>query len=1624
MDFSIPPGLPVKEVTKLQELTQEYHDGDVTMKGYNRKRQEILERGGLSGTPIGSPTSNVKRYPGHARNHSLASTVRSRRSQTTPQKDNYTVDTSSLLSSRQNSLSMYKVTTRNSSSLNSKASPIKSLGESGAAEPTSPIYKPMVPLLPRTESAPMSDSLPYILRARSQLYEREAAFISINYKNKENAITWDKLYLRAERVAYELTKHKLYKMAKVLLWFNKDDLVEFTVSLLGCFIAGMVAVPVSLQTYSLSEITQIVGLTSATLSLISEDCLKQIDHLEYGDNSKIKLTKNGFLSQMTFVMTEDLGIYSKAKKNKPTFDIPNVSYIEFTRTPLGRLSGVVIKHKILTKQLETMASILNSRRQPHWTTGDVKRSYKNRRTNSRYTVLSSLDPTRSTGLIFGVLFNIFTGNLLLTVDDRLLQQAGLYENIINKHRVNILLNDQLQLKQVVINYLDNPAMVTSKKNKIDMCCVKWCLTSCTNIDTEVTDMIVHKWLKNLGCLDASQCYSPMLTLLDFGGVFISLRDQLGHLENFPIHDPKLRLQDELFIDKEQLKENVVKPSITAMINSSSSTKDYLRLSCFGFPIPDATVCIVNPDDSTLVPDLTIGELWISSPSITDEFYQMDKINEFVFNARLNFKKMTDILKWTVSSTQAIKESFDRLDMIMEICSPGETFIRTKLMGFVHNGKIYVLSLIEDMFLQNKLIRLPNWSHTSDVTRAKALDKARNTESAPKKEVTEKIESLKSKRIVQTYYLQHVTENVVRMVDKALEVSVFELPQNKEEHFLIMAIESPLASNPSAALVQSNLSMATQQKQQLEKKMTAVVEQIYKILWIFHRIQPLCILLVAPGSLPRRYCSLEIANSTVEKRFLSGLLNSKFVKFQVDNVILDFIPHSSFVNESIFSEHLSTLRHDAIAQDVMDLTGSAPGDTWQTSGIDYREKSLDYRTNTDLTPFPNILEILEWRSRKHGDEHAFSDGVSSASSSAANSNSFHSKVSWKSFLSIIGCFVKKIVQSKTPLKTGDHVIVLCDNSVEYVAMVLACFYCNLVVIPIATLNDSHPVEEVDFLLSVVLNYKVRRIFVDSKMQAILDDGTDISRALKRYKHLIPKITTFSKIKKKADVSFSSLKALLKEKHGTNSVTSQGCVVWIDRERDNQKEINVVMTHKILLNMCKIIKETLQLTSDSPLISTYMHTAGLGFIQSCLLGIYVGTTTSFFNFDDILSDATSFLIALQNLNVKDLILSPEMLYAVLDQANSIVQKGKSMPSGRKDSKSAKPVVRPDFLRKVMNIMIPSKGRPRTMAIQNTLKKYPSIMISPAQLNYVYQHIFNPLISLRSYLGIPPVDIYLDPVSLREGMVREVDPNTLPIAELDQYLHLQDSGIVPVCTDLSIVNPETLQPCYENEIGELWCCSEANVYDYNISQIMPAAQRMGVAKNKSSRGSLTKLPFISAQFKSKLGGEADNGLSYLRTGDLGFIKNIRCTDSRDSVLSLSVLYVLGSINETIEVLGLTHFVTDLETTVKNAHACVYNCLVAKVGGLVSCVVECRGNKTYEYSNLTPLIVAALLERNGVVLDLCCFIKPRSINYAIKNWQNNRMTILSDWVKGKLKIETQFGINYGENNAIYLLSDFDNRL
>lgn len=137
--------------------------------------------------------------------------------------------------------------------------------------------------------------------------------------------------------------------------------------------------------------------------------------------------------------------------------------------------------------------------------------------------------------------------------------------------------------------------------------------------------------------------------------------------------------------------------------------------------------------------------------------------------------------------------------------------------------------------------------------------------------------------------------------------------------------------------------------------------------------------------------------------------------------------------------------------------------------------------------------------------------------------------------------------------------------------------------------------------------------------------------------------------------------------------------------------------------------------------------------------------------------------------------------------------------------------------------------------------------------------------------------------------VDPDTEPHALL-----VQDSGMVPVSTQISIVNPETNQLCLVGEYGEIWVQSEANAHSFYGSKERLDAER----------------------FNGRT-VDGDPNARYVRTGDLGFLHNVtRPIGANGAPVDMQVLFVLGSIGDTFEVNGLNHFSMDIESSIERCH------------------------------------------------------------------------------------------------------------
>jgi hypothetical protein len=255
---------------------------------------------------------------------------------------------------------------------------------------------------------------------------------------------------------------------------------------------------------------------------------------------------------------------------------------------------------------------------------------------------------------------------------------------------------------------------------------------------------------------------------------------------------------------------------------------------------------------------------------------------------------------------------------------------------------------------------------------------------------------------------------------------------------------------------------------------------------------------------------------------------------------------------------------------------------------------------------------------------------------------------------------------------------------------------------------------------------------------------------------------------------------------------------------------------------------------------------------------------------------------------------------------------------------------------------------------------------------------MIATRSYMSIEPVELWLDTRALRRGLVYPIDPESE-----GPGLLIQDSGMVPVSTQITIVNPETNRLCLNGEYGEIWVNSEACVNTFYGSKDAFDAERFGARTV-----------------------DGDPNMTYVRTGDLGFLHYVtRPIGPNGQQVDMQVLFVLGAIGETFEVNGLSHFPMDIEASVEKCHRNIVptGCAVFQAGGLVVVLVEVV-RKAY-LASIVPVIVNTILGEHQLVIDIVAFVGKGDFPRSRLN-EKQRGKILASWVTRKMPTIAQFGI------------------
>ncbi|GLI81165.1 hypothetical protein PoHVEF18_009537 [Penicillium ochrochloron] len=1382
--------------------------------------------------------------------------------------------------------------------------------------PHGPAIQHLLPLEPREipfavndphdKNIPMSnfDNLPTVLRHRARVHPKQPAYWVLDQKGKEIAsITWDKLASRAEKVAQVIRdKSNLYRGDRVALIYREAEIIEFAVALMGCFIAGVVAVPInSLDDYQ--SLNLVLTSTQAHLALTTENNLK-------GFQRDITAQKLNWPRGVEWWKTNEFGsFHPKKKDDTPALVVPDLAFIEFARAPTGDMRGVVMSHRTIMHQMACLSAIVStvpmeSSARPYATKGE--------------TIISYLDPRQGIGMILGVLLTVYGGHTTVWHEDRAVETPGLYAHLITKYRATIMAADYSGLKIAAYNYQQDPMSTRhfKKNSEPNFGSVKLCLIDTITVDSEFHEILSDRWLRPMRNPRAREIVCPMLCLPEHGGMVISVRDWLGGEERMGCvlthemdpagrdkkeEDEKLEKSDaptgfgssllgggarisapketakndlgEVLLDKEALKSNeIVVVAMGEDARRYASTMPHtVRVGAFGYPIPDATLAIVDPETNLLCTPNVVGEIWVDSPSLSGGFWALPKHTEAIFHAR--------------------PYKFEDPNPTPVLVEP--EFLRTGLLGCVIEGKVFVLGLYEDRLRQ-------------------------------KVEWTEHGQEIAEHRY---FFVQHLVVSLLKKVPKIHDCTAFDVFVN-EEHLPVIVLESYAASTAPTT--------SGGPPRQLDSVLLdSLAERCMEVLYQEHHLRVYCVLITAPNSLPRvtKNGRLEIGNMLCRKDFEAGMLQAVHVKFGVERSVMN-LPVGVDPEGGIWSPLALASRQDILAYQEK-----------QYSGVDYRDVVMDDRTSTPLNQFKTIVDLFQWRVSRQAEELAYCsiDGRGKEGKG----------ITWKKFdlkVSAVATYLK----NKVKVRPGDHLVLMYTHSEEYIYAVHACFCLGVVVIPVAPIDQNRLSEDAPAFLHVINDFNVKAIIVNTEVDHVMRQKL-VSQHIKQSAQVlrigVPAIYNTTKPSKQSH-GCRELGYTMKD---TWLQGNQAALVWTYWTPD-QRRISVQIGHDTIMGMCKVQKETCQMTSSRPVLGSVRSTLGLGFLHTCLMGVYVGAPTYLVSPVDFAQNPMTLFVTLARYKIKDTYATSQMLdYAMSTMAGKGFQ-----------------------LQELKNLMISAEGRPRVDIYQKTRLHFASAGLDRTAINVVYSHVLNPMIVTRSYMCIEPIELCLDLRSLRRGLIYPVDHDTDPTA-----LVVQDSGMVPVNTQIAIVNPETCTLAHVGEYGEIWVQSDACAQGFYRSTNEFDAERMN--------GRVV---------------DGDPNVPYVRTGDLGFLHTVtRPIGPGGQPVEMQVLFVLGSIGETFEVNGLNHFPMDIENSVERCHRNIMKggCAIFQAGGLIVVVVEVT-RKSF-LASLVPVIVDTILGEHQVVADIVAFVShgdfPRS-----RLGEKQRGKVLASWVTRKLRTVAQFSI------------------
>uniref|UniRef100_A0A3P8URK7 Disco-interacting protein 2 homolog Bb n=1 Tax=Cynoglossus semilaevis TaxID=244447 RepID=A0A3P8URK7_CYNSE len=338
-------------------------------------------------------------------------------------------------------------------------------------------------------------------------------------------------------------------------------------------------------------------------------------------------------------------------------------------------------------------------------------------------------------------------------------------------------------------------------------------------------------------------------------------------------------------------------------------------------------------------------------------------------------------------------------------------------------------------------------------------------------------------------------------------------------------------------------------------------------------------------------------------------------------------------------------------------------------------------------------------------------------------------------------------------------------------------------------------------------------------------------------------------------------------------------------------------------------------------------GLGFVLWCLASVYSGHQSVLIPPFELESCLSLWLSTLTQYRIRDTFCS----YSVMELCTKGLGTQTDMLKARGVNLSC-----------VRSCVVLAEERPRLSLAHSFSKLFKDVGLSPRAVSTAFGSRVNMAICLQGTTGPDPCTVYVDMKSLRHDRVRLVERGA------PQSLPLMESGKILPGVRVIIVNPETRGPLGDSHLGEIWVNSPHTASGYYTIYGEESLQ--------------------ADHFNTKL-SFGDPETLWARTGFLGFVKRTELLDASGD--RHDALFVVGSLDETLELRGLRYHPIDIETSVSRAHRSIAESAVFTWTNLLVVVSELGGSEQ-DALDLVPLITNVVLEEHHLIVGVVVIVDP----------------------------------------------------